>query len=459
MQKKEKKIGALILAAGKGTRMYSTSPKVLQELLGQPLLWYVYESTRQVANSGLWTVIGYGREQITDCFPDQQFIVQDKQLGTGHALQIAWDTLRAARLDYILVCNGDTPLVSADTLRSFICQAVEANSALAFLSLELDTPGSYGRVIRDHAGQVRAIVEARDFDREKYKEQKNEVNSGIYLLHANEIAPLLAKLDNHNAQQEYYITQLVELALQARLRVNAVCAGCNKELLGINTARELVETEEFLRDTIVQRWIDAGVRIRNHSQVRISAQTHIAPGVDICGPCEIYGASKIEAGAVIASHCVLNNAHLGACQLRPFSHIERAEIGTKTTVGPFARLRPGSCLDDDVRVGNFVEIKNSRLRSRAKAGHLTYLGDSDIGTDVNIGAGTITCNYDGQKKHTTTIANGAFIGSNSSLVAPVEVGEQAVIGAGTVVTKTVPEQHLCIARVRQTNLPHRKKKQ
>ncbi len=456
---REKKIGALVLAAGKGTRMYSTTPKVLQELLGLPLLWYVYENTRQVVNSGIWTVVGYGREQIVSRFPDQQFLVQEKQLGTGHALQGAWETLRAAGLDYVLVCNGDTPLVSPDTLRSFINQALATEQELAFLSLQLENPGSYGRVIRNQAGQITGIVEARDFDPQRYKGQKNEVNSGIYLLHCEKTGPLLARLDNHNAQQEYYITQLVELALQAQLQVQAVYAGNSAELMGINTARELIEAEEFLRNTLVQRFIEAGVRIRNHSQVRISPQTRIAPGVDICGPCEIYGSSNIEAGTVIASHCVLNNVHLGACQIRPFSHIDEAEIGTKSIIGPFSRIRPGTCLEDDVRVGNFVEIKNSRLRSRAKAGHLTYLGDSEIGTDVNIGAGTITCNYDGQKKHKTTIANGAFIGSNTALVAPVEVGEQAIIGAGTVVTQKVPEKHLCIARVRQTNLPHRKKKQ
>ncbi len=457
-EKKEKKIGALILAAGKGSRMFSASPKVLQELLGLPLLWYVYESTRQIANGGIWTVIGYGREQISSRFPDEQFLVQEKQLGTGHALQIAWETITAAGLDYVLVCNGDTPLVSADTLASFTEQTAAGGQDLAFLSLELKNPGSYGRVIRNQAGQVTAIIEARDFDDRRYRDQKNEVNSGIYLLRPEKITPLLAKIDNHNAQQEYYITQLVELALQAQLQVEAVCTGNNMELLGINTARELVETEEILRDRIVQHFIDAGVRIRNHSQVRISPQARIAPGVDICGPCEIYGTSKIETGAVIASHCVLNNVHLGACQLKPFSHIDGAEIGARTTVGPFSRIRPGSCLEEETRVGNFVEIKNSRLHCRAKAGHLTYLGDSEIGADVNIGAGTITCNYDGRKKHRTTIADGAFIGSNTALVAPVEVGAQAIIGAGSIVTKKVPQQNLCIARARQTNLPIGKKK-
>lgn len=431
--------------------MFSARPKVLQELLGLPLLWYIYRTVSELSKQ-VWTVVGHGRDEVIARFPEQQFIVQEQQLGTGHALQVAWDKITADSPDYLLICNGDTPLIGKNTLQNFINQSVTAQKDLTFLSLKLPDPGSYGRVIRTQTGKLKSIIEAKDLD--KQQNPTNEINGGIYFLRPQKIAPLLSQLSNNNAQQEFYITQLIELALQAGLQVDGIYSNESRELLGINTARELIETEEFLRNKIIQNYINAGVRIRNHTQVRISPQSEIEAGVDICGPCEIYGKSHITAGTQISSHCFLQNVQLKACQVRSFSHIESSELTEGVTVGPFCRIRPGTILEQNVHIGNFVEVKKSRLRRGVKAGHLSYLGDSDIGANVNIGAGTITCNYDGKNKHQTVIGEGAFIGSNSSLVAPVEIGKKAVIGAGTVVTKDVPKQNLCIARTKQKNLPH-----
>ncbi len=431
--------------------MFSARPKVLQELLGLPLLWYIYRTVSKLSKQ-VWTVIGHGRDEVIARFPEQQFIIQEEQLGTGHALQIAWDKIMANSPDYLLICNGDTPLVSQNTLQNFINQSITAQNDLAFLSVKLPDPASYGRVIRTQNGKLLSIIEAKDLSEQQ--KSTNEINGGIYFLRPQKIAPLLSQLSNKNAQQEFYITQLIELALQAGLQVDGICSDESSELLGINTARELVETEEFLRNKIVQNYIDAGVRIRNHTQVRISPQSEIEAGVDICGPCEIYGKNHIAAKTQIASHCFLQNVQLEACQIRSFSHIENSQLAEGVTVGPFCRIRPGTVLEQNVHIGNFVEVKKSRLRNGVKAGHLSYLGDSDIGENVNIGAGTITCNYDGKNKHQTVIGEGAFIGSNSSLVAPVEIGEKAIIGAGTVVTKNVPKHNLCVARTKQKNLPH-----
>lgn len=445
------KISVLILAAGKGSRMFSARPKVLQELLGLPLLWYIYRTATEISEQ-IWTVIGHGRDEIIARFPERQFIIQEQQFGTGHALQVAWDKIMAGFPDYLLICNGDTPLVSKNTLQNFINQSITTQNDLTFLSLKLPDPGNYGRVIRTQTGKIKAIVEAKDL--QQYPTPSNEINSGIYFLRPQKIAPLLSQLNNNNAQQEFYITQLIELALHANLQVNGIYSNETSELLGINTTRELIEMEEFLRDKIVQGYINAGVRIHNHTQVRISPQSKIEADVDICGPCEIYGKSHIAAGTHISSHCFLQNVQLKACQVRSFSHIENSELAEGVTVGPFCRIRPGTILEQNVHIGNFVEVKKSHLRNGVKAGHLSYLGDSDIGAGVNIGAGTITCNYDGKNKHQTVIGEGAFIGSNSSLVAPVEIGQEAIIGAGTVVTKNVPKQNLCVARIKQKNLPH-----
>jgi len=447
-------IGALLLAGGKGTRLHSSRPKVLQTILETPLLQYVYDCFDALSVDKIWTVVGFGHEAVREAFPDRLdgFVFQKPQLGTGHALQVAWPAIKESGLAYVLVTNGDTPFVPEEALLDLVGHALAQHADVAFLSLVLDDPGSYGRVVRKTDGSVRSIVEAKDFLCMDPGSEIHEVNSGIYLFKVETVEQLLPFLTDDNAQQEFYITQLVDLACSRGMRVVAVEEGDATALLGINTPQELVEAEDRLRPQIVDRWIENGVIIRNRDQVRIGPKVTIAPGADITGPAEIYGLSHLGAHTRVASHCRIEDSELNGCQVHSFSHIQGAVIEEECSVGPFARLRPQTHLESRAKVGNFVEIKKSTLGQRSKASHLTYLGDCVIGKDVNIGAGTITCNYDGKNKHQTYIEDNVFIGSNTAMVAPVTIGRASLVGAGSVVTKDVPEETLCIARAKQKNL-------
>lgn len=449
-----KSIGALLLAGGKGTRLHSSRPKVLQTILETPLLQYVYDCFSGLSADKIWTVVGFEHEAVRQAFPDRLkgFILQEQQRGTGHALQVAWPAIKKSGLEYILVANGDTPFVPEEALLDLVDHALAERADVAFLSLVLDDPGSYGRVVRKTDGRVRSIVEAKDFLCMDPGSEIHEVNSGIYLFKVEAVDQLLPYLTDDNAQQELYITQLVDLACSREMRVIAVEQGDASDLLGINTPQELVEAEDRLRPRIVNRWIENGVIIRNRDQVRIGPNVVIAPGVDITGPCEIYGLSRLEAHTRVASHCRIEDSELNGCQVHSFSHIQGAVIEKECSVGPYARLRPQTRLEPQAKVGNFVEVKKGVLGERSKASHLTYLGDCVIGNDVNIGAGTITCNYDGKNKHQTKIEDHVFIGSNTAMVAPVTIHKNSLIGAGSVVTKDVPEETLCIARAKQKNL-------
>ena len=449
---------ALILAAGKGTRMHSPRPKVLQELLGEPMLAYVLGALRPLFGEAggrevVWAVVGHGADMVAAAFPELATIKQEQQLGTGHALAAALPTLREQGATHVLVVNGDVPLITTDTVRRFVAEAEGA--AIAFASLSLEDAGAYGRVLRK-GGDVAAIVEAKDFDSALHGPDTGEVNAGLYYLDVEAAARLLPRIGNSNKSGEYYITDLIALGLSDGLVVRGVNCGADESLLGVNSPAELARMEELLRGRIVSHLLASGVTLHTPELVRVGPFAEVAPGAEITGPCEIYGRSRVEAGARIESHCVLLDSVVRAgARIRSFSHLERAEAGESTVVGPFARLRPGALLEPDSHVGNFVELKNARLRRGAKANHLSYLGDAEIGAAANIGAGTITCNYDGKRKHRTTIGNQAFIGSNTALVAPVEVGDGALVGAGSVITKDVPAGELAVARGRQKNLPRK----
>ena len=451
-------LGFLILAAGKGTRMHSDQPKVLQSILGKPLLGHVFDALQRVSNDRIWTIIGHKAEMVRAAFESEnrQFVVQREQLGTGHALAVAWPQIQAAKLDFLCVVNGDTPVVPLETVEHLARRCHDSSAGMGFVSISLENPSGYGRVIRSDSGDVLGIVEEKDFDR-SIRGDIREVNSGIYVFDVAKCGPLLGKIDQNNAQREFYITQMLELCIQSGLPVIGVEYDRPQDLLGVNSPRELVDREAALRETLVTAWQTSGVIIRNAQGVFIGPDVVLEPGVEIMGPCEIYGRSHIGHGTRIASHCWIKDASLRACQVKSFSHIEGAVVHDDSVVGPFARLRPGAVIGAKARVGNFVEVKNTVLHEGAKAGHLSYLGDSDIGQGVNIGAGTITCNYDGARKHRTEIKDGAFIGSNTALVAPVVVGAHAVVGAGSVVTKAVPDGALCVARARQANLERKNK--
>ncbi|MDR2054423.1 MAG: bifunctional UDP-N-acetylglucosamine diphosphorylase/glucosamine-1-phosphate N-acetyltransferase GlmU [Desulfovibrio sp.] len=444
---------ALVLAAGKGTRMHSDRPKVLQTLLGEYMLAYVLAALRPHFGENVWIVAGHQAHMLEAAFPGGRFVLQAEQLGTGHALMQALPALAGAGCRHALVVNGDVPLLDAEMTRIFLEKAEGAD--LAFATLNLDDPGSYGRVVRA-GGKVSAIVEARDCAPSTLK-QHHEVNAGLYRISLPLAEALLPRITRANKSGEYYITDLVALAASDGYTARAVECGRDENLLGVNSPRELARTEETLRRRVVARLLDRGVILHAPDAMRISPFARVEPGAELTGPCEILGRSEVQRGARVASHCVVRDSVIEeGAELRHFSHLEGARVGAGALVGPFARLRPGAVLEPASHVGNFVEIKNARLGEGAKANHLTYLGDADVGAGANIGAGTITCNYDGRRKHKTSVGEKAFIGSNTALVAPVVIGANSLVGAGSVITRDVPEGKMSIARSKQKNLPRKK---
>lgn len=419
------------------------------------MLRYVREALRPVFGDRVLVVVGHRADMIESAFVGERFVRQTEQLGTGHALMQALPELRASDCQMALIVNGDTPLLRAETVAHFMKEAEGAD--LAFATISLDEPGAYGRVVRDDEGHVSAIVEARDYDMARYGAPTGEVNAGMYAVRLSLAETLLPRLSNANRSGEYYITDLVGLAVAEGRDVRGVQCGCDESLMGVNSPRELAQAEECLRASVVDGLLDKGVLLHAPALVRVSPLATVEAGAELSGPCEILGVSHVERGARIESCCVLRDSHVCAgAEIRSFSHLEQAQVGQGALVGPYARLRPGAVLERESHVGNFVELKKARLGVGSKANHLTYLGDADIGSGVNIGAGTITCNYDGRNKHRTVIGDRAFIGSNTALVAPVTLGEDALVGAGSVITHEVPAGQLAVARGRQKNLPRRK---
>jgi bifunctional UDP-N-acetylglucosamine pyrophosphorylase/glucosamine-1-phosphate N-acetyltransferase len=465
----------VVLAAGKGTRMHSDKPKVLQTILGEPMLWHVLEALREALQEALQamarptvcsrvlTVIGHQAERVRAIFPNERFVVQNEQFGTGHALRCAWPEVLQSKANWCLVVNGDTPLLEAAAVSEFCRTMLREQVDVGFLTMQLPDPLSYGRVIRDHDDRVMGIVEAKDYDPARHAQPSGrpsgEVNAGVYFLRVESAGPLLSLLTTNNSQGEYYLTELVALALQHGLQVRAMCLAVQSAaaFMGVNSPAELAASEEELRRRIVAAWLHRGVIIHFPETARIGPAVVLEPGAEFFGPCELYGRTFVSSGARLESHVWIKDSHIGPGRVvRSFSHLEGASLGEGCAVGPFARLRPGSVLENRSRVGNFVEMKKARLGTRAKANHLSYVGDAEVGPGANIGAGTITCNYDGQSKHQTVIGANAFIGSNTALVAPVQVGDNALIGAGSVITKDVPADTLALARGKQQCFPKTK---
>ena len=453
-------ITALILAAGKGTRMPSPRPKVMQTLLGESMLALVTATLDAMPRVGrVCTLVGHEAamvaaeaERTATRLGREAFCIEQKeQRGTGHALMVAMPFLEGD--GHLLVVNGDSPLLTSEALDRFLDGAQGAD--VAFLSLELEDAASYGRVVRKD-GAVAAIVEAKDFDPAIYgpKEDAHEVNTGIYLFSLPAVRRLLPRLTNNNKSGEYYITDLVSLGLADGMDVRGIKAegsGCDANaLLGVNSPVELAVAEELLQKRRNAALLASGVILHGADSVRISPFCVVEPGAEIYGPCEMYGNCRVSFGARILSHCVLRDAVIdGGTDIREFCHIEQAEVRTGAIVGPYARLRPQALVDEKAHVGNFVELKKTHLGKGSKANHLTYLGDAEVGPGVNLGAGTITCNYDGRNKFRTIIGNDCFIGSNTALVAPVTIGDRALIGAGSVIVDDVPADTLALARGRQ----------
>lgn len=449
--------GVLVLAAGKGTRMYSPLPKVVQKVLDKPMLWYLLTTMSRTFSSRPMVVTGHGRNLVEEACKsfEADFIYQERQLGTGHALQVAWDHITKRGFKWLVVLNGDTPLISPQQIQALLESVRDKDADVGLMSLELDDPGNYGRVIRSADSRVKAVVEARDFDAKLHGPDVSEVNSGLYAFKVSSLGKILFQLDSDNKQNELYLTQLISLAQQSGMSVEAVNAGRCSGLLGVNTPGELIHQEEYIRSCIVNKLIAQGVFIRSSNMVRIGPEVYIEPGSEITGPVEIYGKSRISSLSRIFSHCYIEDSFIDGGQVFCFSHIVESVIDCDTRVGPYARLRPGTQMRKGSRAGNFVEIKNSSVGAGSKINHLSYIGDTSMGEEVNVGAGTITCNYDGREKHKTVIENNVFIGSNTALIAPVVLQRKSMIAAGSTITRDVPGESLGIGRSRQKNLEGR----
>ena len=439
----------VVLAAGRGTRMRSARPKVLQPLAGRALLAHVLDTAAQLDAQRRIVVVGHGAEQVQAAFADSalHFCLQQPQLGTGHAVQQA----AAAFADdaVVLVLYGDVPLVRASTLQPLLDAA--RSGALGLLSVELADPGGYGRIVRDAAGQVQRIVEHKDADRAELAIR--EVNTGILAAPGALLRRWVAALRDDNAQHEFYLTDVVALARADGVAVHASVAAHADETLGVNDRSQLAALERIVQRRHADALLAAGVTLADPARFDLRGTLQCGQDVFIDVGCVFEGRVELGDGVVVGPHSVLRDCSVGAGgRIDAFSHIDGARCGAQARIGPFARLRPGSELADDVHIGNFTEVKNSSVGRGSKANHLSYVGDATVGERVNIGAGTITCNYDGANKHSTVIEDDVFIGSDTQLVAPVRVGAGATLGAGTTLTRDAPAQQLTVSRARQQSL-------
>jgi bifunctional UDP-N-acetylglucosamine pyrophosphorylase/glucosamine-1-phosphate N-acetyltransferase len=443
---------AVILAAGKGTRMRSERPKVLHEAAGRPLLAWVVDAARAAGCARILVVVGHGAERVRERVTgdDLGWVLQAEQRGTGHALAQA--QAEAEGQATILVLSGDVPLVTPATLDQLATAAESGWGAMAVA--DLDEPGSLGRVLTTPAGGLDRIVEARDAPPEVLKERR--INAGLYALPAPDIFGYLARLTPNNAQGELYLTDAVSAAAADGQPVRLVALADPDEALGINNRAELAAVHRLLIDRHLKALMDSGVTLLEPARtviepgVRVGMDTVIHPGV--C----LMGRTEIGAGCTIHQGAWLRDTQVGAgVTIQPYSVLEGADVADGCRVGPFARLRPASRLLEGAKVGNFVEVKSSELGAGSKVNHLAYVGDATVGEGANLGAGVVTCNYDGVRKHPTEIGRGAFIGSDTMLVAPVRVGDGASTAAGSVITKNVPDGALAVGRVRQKNLEGR----
>lgn len=446
-------LNVVILAAGKGTRMKSSLPKVLQPLAKKPLLTHVLETSFCLDANRVVVVYGHGGDQVRDVISGQfpgkpiHWVEQREQLGTGHAVKQAKPELQSGSRTLILY--GDVPLISAATLTRFL-NLVQPGQ-LGVLTVRLDDPKGYGRIIRDHSGAVREIVEEKDAGDEIRKIK--EVNTGILLADSLDLQAWLPLIDNNNAQGEYYLTDLVKIANNHDVPVIGCQVDDAIEVEGVNDKRQLARLERMYQLQLAGRLMVAGATLADPGRIDIRGSLTVGQDCYIDVNCVFEGNVSLGNNVQIGPNCVIINSSIADNSVvKANSMLENATLDCDCEVGPFARLRPGTVLKPHARIGNFVETKNLVLGKGSKANHLTYLGDAVIGEKVNVGAGTITCNYDGVNKHKTTIGDGAFIGSNSSLVAPVEIGAGATIGAGSTITKPAKENALTVARGKQVTL-------
>ncbi|MDN7589193.1 bifunctional UDP-N-acetylglucosamine diphosphorylase/glucosamine-1-phosphate N-acetyltransferase GlmU [Burkholderia seminalis] len=437
----------VILAAGTGKRMRSALPKVLHPLAGRPLLSHVIDTARTLQPSRLVVVVGHGAEQVEAAVaaPDVQFALQSEQLGTGHAVRQALPLLDPAQPT--LVLYGDVPLTRASTLRRLVDAAREGRYGI--LTVTLDDPTGYGRIVRDASGFVTRIVEQKDASPDQLKIA--EINTGIIVTPTAQLSMWLGALKNENAQGEYYLTDVVELAIEAGFEVVTSQPDEDWETLGVNSKAQLAELERIHQRNVADALLADGVTLADPARLDVRGTLRCGRDVSIDVNCVFEGSVTLADNVTIGANCVIRNASVGAgTRIDAFTHIDGAELGAHTVIGPYARLRPGAQLADEAHVGNFVEVKNAVIGHGSKANHLTYIGDADIGARVNIGAGTITCNYDGANKFRTVIEDDVFVGSDTQLVAPVRVGRGVTIAAGTTIWKDVADGVLALNEKTQT---------
>jgi bifunctional UDP-N-acetylglucosamine pyrophosphorylase/glucosamine-1-phosphate N-acetyltransferase len=442
-------LDVIVLAAGLGKRMRSDLPKVLHPLAGRPLLAHVIDAARALAPRKIFVVHGHGADKVRAAFPDSgvDWVLQAEQLGTGHAVLQALPQLSPDA--NVLILYGDVPLVRPATLKRLL---EGARGGLAMLTAELADPSGYGRIVRDAAQRVGRVVEQKDATASELA--LREVNAGFFCLSARRLAPWLSKIDNDNAQKEYYLTDLAALAVADAVPVVAVKVEDQWEVAGVNSMQELAALERVVQAREARRLLDAGVTLADPARIDVRGALECGRDVSIDVNCVFEGRVSLGDNVRVGPNCVLRNVSIGAgTEVLAFSHLDDAELGERCRVGPFARLRPGASLAEDVHVGNFVEVKASRLGAGSKANHLSYLGDSEVGRRVNVGAGTITCNYDGAAKHRTVIEDDCFIGSDATLVAPVRIARGSYIGAGSTISKDTPPGQLTVARARQVSIP------
>ena len=444
----ETPVQVVILAAGQGKRMHSNLPKVLHPVAGKALVQHVIDTARSLAPAKLVVVFGHagGAVRSTVDAPDISWVLQEPQLGTGHAVAQALPALAGA--GQTLVLYGDVPLTLASTLKRLL-QA--GRDGLSVLTIELADPTGYGRIVRDVVGKVRRIVEEKDATPEE--KAIREVNTGIMAIPSARLGDWLGRLSNTNAQGEYYLTDIVALAVAEGIPVRTAHPDSQWEVLGVNSKVQLAELERVQQRNLADAMMVAGVRLADPDRIDVRGELTCGRDVFIDVGCVFEGRVEIGDAVEIGPYCVLKNVKVGAgAQIAAFCHFDDAVIGPDAVVGPFARLRPGAELGPEVHIGNFVEVKKSRIAARSKANHLAYIGDAEIGERVNVGAGTIVCNYDGANKYRTVIEDDVFIGSDTQLVAPVTVGRGATLGAGTTLTRDAPPDALTISRARQTTV-------
>lgn len=437
----------VILAAGTGKRMRSALPKVLHPLAGRPLLSHVIDTARALAPSRLVVVIGHGAEQVraTVAAPDVQFAVQEQQLGTGHAVRQALPLLDPSQPT--LVLYGDVPLTRTATLKRLADAATDARYGV--LTVTLDDPTGYGRIVRDQAGCVTRIVEQKDASPDELR--IDEINTGIVVAPTAQLSMWLGALGNDNAQGEYYLTDVVEQAIEAGFEIVTTQPDDEWETLGVNSKAQLAELERIHQRNLADALLAAGVTLADPARIDVRGTLTCGRDVSIDVNCVFEGDVTLADGVTIGANCVIRHAAIAAgARVDAFSHLDGATVGANAVVGPYARLRPGAVLAADAHVGNFVEVKNATLGQGSKANHLTYLGDADIGARVNVGAGTITCNYDGANKFRTVIEDDVFVGSDTQFVAPVRVGRGVTVAAGTTVWKDVAADMLVLNDKTQT---------